>query len=82
MLGMSDITFEEVFEEYGLTAKWETKGWKKGLEEGWEKGREEGWEKGREEAVKRLGKYGMEPEQIAEALELPLGTVLGYLQGE
>jgi predicted transposase YdaD len=66
MLGMSDITFEEVFEEYGLTAKWETKG----------------WEKGREEAVKRLGKYGMEPEQIAEALELPLGTVLGYLHRE
>jgi hypothetical protein len=37
---------------------------------------EEGREEGREEAVKNLLKYGMGPEQIAEALEIPLETVI------
>jgi hypothetical protein len=41
------------------------------------------WEaKGLEKAAKRLEKYGMEPQQIAEALELPLGTVFRYLKTE
>jgi hypothetical protein len=68
---MADLTIDEVLEEAGFTARWEARGLEKGLE----KGREEG----REEAVKRLQKYGMEPGQIAEALELPLGTVSRYL---
>jgi hypothetical protein len=55
--------FEEVLEEYGFIEKWE------------ERGREEG----REEDVKKLQKYGMDPAQIAEALELPLDTVFRYL---
>jgi hypothetical protein len=63
VLRMSDASFEAVLEEFGLTAKWEARG----------------KEEGREEDVKRLQKYGMEPEQIAEALELPLGTVFRYL---
>jgi flagellar biosynthesis/type III secretory pathway protein FliH len=65
-------------------------GLQKGREEGKEEGREEGIQKGlqkgreegREEAVRRLQKYGMEPKQIAEALELPLGTVFRYLKAE
>jgi predicted transposase/invertase (TIGR01784 family) len=44
--------------------------------------REEGRQEGREEDVKRLRKYGMLPEQIAEALELPLDTVHAYLKAE
>ncbi|MDR1635805.1 MAG: hypothetical protein LBR93_00555 [Treponema sp.] len=63
VLRMSDASFEAVLEEFGLPAKWKAKG------------REEG----REEDVKRLQKYGMEPGQIAEALELPLSTVFKYL---
>jgi DNA-directed RNA polymerase specialized sigma24 family protein len=47
-----------------------------------EKSMEKGLEKGREEAVRRLQKYGMDPQQIAEALELPLGTVFRYLETE
>jgi hypothetical protein len=58
--------FEEVLEECGLTAKW----------------REEGREEGREEAVRRLQKHGMNPMAIAEALELPLPTVIRYLETE
>jgi hypothetical protein len=70
VLAMSDASFEEVLEEFGLTAKWEAKG------------REEGREESRGEAVKRLQKYGMDPGQIAEALGLPLGTVFRYLNAE
>jgi hypothetical protein len=68
VMRMTEASFEAVLEEFGLPAKWEARG------------REEGWEKGREEAVKRLERYGMEPGQIAEALELPLGTVFRYLK--
>lgn len=75
---MSDRLFEAVLEEYGLTAKWETRGLEKGLQQGLEKGRKEGLE----EAIKRLQKYGMELKQIAEALALPLGRVLRYLKAE
>jgi predicted transposase YdaD len=63
VMTISDATLEEVLEEFGLTAKWEAKG----------------WEQGRQEDVKRLQKYGMEPEQLALALELPLDTVFRYL---
>jgi predicted transposase YdaD len=65
-MAMSEASFEAVLEEYGLTAKWEARG----------------LEKGREDAVKRLQKHGMEPEQIAEALELPLETIFRYLQAQ
>jgi hypothetical protein len=57
---------EEILEELGVTAKWEAKGLEKGLEQ----------------AVRRLQKYGMEPTRIAEVLELPLGTVIRYLEAE
>ncbi|MDR1410926.1 MAG: hypothetical protein LBI91_01830, partial [Spirochaetaceae bacterium] len=49
---------------------------KESLEEGLEQGREEG----REEAVRNLLKYGMSPEQAAEALRISLETVTG-IQG-
>jgi predicted transposase YdaD len=71
-MAMSDMSFESVLEEYGFTAKWESKGR--------EAGREAGREEGREETVNRLYQYGMTPEQIAEALMLPPDTVAGYLK--
>jgi hypothetical protein len=43
-LAMSKVSIDEVFEEFGLTAKWEAKGWKKG----WEDGLKDGWEKSRQ----------------------------------
>jgi flagellar biosynthesis/type III secretory pathway protein FliH len=54
-LAMSEVSLDEVFEEFGLTAKWEAKGWEKGLKEGLEKGLEKGLKKNRKalEAVKR-----------------------------
>jgi predicted transposase/invertase (TIGR01784 family) len=78
MRAMSDTSLEAVLEELGFTAEWEARGLQKGLEKGLQKGREEG----REEAVRRLQKYGMDPKQISEALELPLGTVFRYLKAE
>jgi hypothetical protein len=39
-LAMSEVSLEAVFEEFGLTAKWEAKGWEKGLQEGLEKNRQ------------------------------------------
>ncbi|MDR0598166.1 MAG: hypothetical protein LBG14_06640, partial [Treponema sp.] len=63
-------SLEKVLESYGFTAKWEAKG------------REEGLEKGRKDVVKRLQKHGMVPVEIAEALELPLTAVIGYLNAE
>ncbi|MDR0710617.1 MAG: hypothetical protein LBF77_11190 [Spirochaetaceae bacterium] len=78
IMSMSDISFEEVIEECGLAAKWRAEGQEEGREEGREKGREEG----REEMVKRLQKHGMDPKQISEYVELPLGTVFRYLKAE
>ncbi|MDR0527881.1 MAG: hypothetical protein LBG79_08745 [Spirochaetaceae bacterium] len=57
-----------------------------GLEEGLAKGREEGWakglmkgrEEGQAETVNNLFAFGMKPRQIAEALKLPLETVMQY----
>ncbi|MDR3122205.1 MAG: hypothetical protein LBU16_00285 [Treponema sp.] len=37
---MSKVSIDEVFEEFGLTAKWEAKGWEKGWKDGWEKSRQ------------------------------------------
>ena len=58
---------------------------KESLEEGREEGREEGLEKGLErgrgEAVNNLLGYGMTPEQISQALKLPLETVIQYQAG-
>jgi hypothetical protein len=71
---MSDTSLDAVLEELGFTAEWKARGR--------EEGREEGLQKGREEAVRRLQKYGMDPKQISEALELPLGTVFRYLKAE
>jgi hypothetical protein len=44
-LAMSEVSLDEVFEEFGLTAKWEAKGWEKGLKEGLKKGLEKGLKK-------------------------------------
>ena len=46
-----------------------------------EEGLEEGLEKGRVEAVNNLLGYGMTPEQISQALKLPLETVIQYQAG-
>jgi flagellar biosynthesis/type III secretory pathway protein FliH len=90
MRAMSDTSLEAVLEELGFTAEWEARGLERGweeflqksLERGLQKGLERGLQKGREEAVRRLQKYGMDPKQISEALELPLGTVFRYLKAE
>jgi hypothetical protein len=56
----------EFSEKYGFIAQWEAKGLEKGMEK----------------AAQRLQKHGMGPGQIAEALELPLETVFGYLRAQ
>jgi hypothetical protein len=78
MMGMSEVSFEAVLKEYGLTAKWEAEGLQKGLQTGLQKGLQQGMG----EAVKRLQKHGMGPKEIAGVLELPLGTVRRYLKAE
>jgi predicted transposase/invertase (TIGR01784 family) len=50
-----------------------------GREEGREEGRENGREEEREEAVKKLFRYGMNPEQVSQALQLPPEMVRQYL---
>jgi hypothetical protein len=70
VMKMSDLTFEGVLEEFGLTAKWEEKGW------------EEGREEGQKESVKMLRKHGMTSEQISEVLEIPLDRIQNYLEKE
>lgn len=84
MLAMSDsvVALDEVLEEYGLTAKWEARGLERGREKGLEEGLERGLEEGLESAVRKLQKHGMDPTEIAEALELPLSTVFRYLKTE
>jgi hypothetical protein len=66
LIAMSKASFEAVLEEYGFTAKWKA----------------EGREETREETVRGLQEYGMEPQQIAEALRLPLDTVFRYLAAD
>jgi DNA-binding NarL/FixJ family response regulator len=80
MMEMQDASdvIKEIAEELGLTEKWEAGFRKKLWEEVQEEVREESWE----EAAKRLQKYGMEPQQIAEALQLSPGTVFRYLETE
>jgi hypothetical protein len=73
---MSEAALETVLKECGLINKWETRGLEKGLKEGMGKG----LEKGRGEAIRGLQKYGMDPQEIAKALGLPLRTVLQYLK--
>jgi predicted transposase YdaD len=63
---MADKTLDEMMEECGLAAKWRTEG------------REEGLEK----AAKGLWKHGMDPVEIAQALELEPDTVSRYLGAE
>jgi hypothetical protein len=91
---MPNVTLEEVLEKHGFIERWEARGREIGLEKGreiglekgqeigLEKGREIGLEKGREEAVKRLRKHGMDPAEIAEALELPPAAVTRYLNAK
>jgi predicted transposase/invertase (TIGR01784 family) len=45
-----------------------------------EEGLEKGLEQGREEGAKNLFEFGMSPEQISQALKLPLDTVQQYLE--
>jgi predicted transposase YdaD len=47
-----------------------------------QKGREEGWEKRGEETVKNLLEFAMGPEQLAQALKLPLDTARRYFCSE
>jgi hypothetical protein len=51
---------------------------KESLEEGIELGRGEGLELGRGQDIRNLLVFGMTPEQVSEALRLPLGTVMRY----
>jgi predicted transposase/invertase (TIGR01784 family) len=48
-------------------------------EESLKKGLERGLEQERRQNIRRFFAFGMTPEQIAQALELPLGAVLRYL---
>jgi predicted transposase YdaD len=86
MMAMANTSVAAVLEEFGFSEPWETRGLQKGIEEGlqqgMEKGLQQGLQKGREEAVRGLQKYGMDPKQISEVLELPLGTVFQYLKAE
>jgi hypothetical protein len=90
MVEMSNVTLEEVLEKHGFIEKWEARGLEKGMEQGLERGMEQGLERGLERgleeglerAAKGLRKYGMDPAEIAGALELPLAKVIGYLNAE
>ena len=74
-----------------LTTEWNTedakeawyeegivKGREEGREEGHEEGFEEGIEKEREATIKNLLRYGMQTDQIANVLKLPITTVEQY----
>jgi predicted transposase/invertase (TIGR01784 family) len=54
-------------------------GREEGIEQGIEQGMEKGREEEREEAVKKLLAYGMDPEQVSQALQLSPDTVRQYL---
>jgi flagellar biosynthesis/type III secretory pathway protein FliH len=68
---------EDYVREQGMA-----EGLAEGREQGMAEGREKGLAEGREEAVRRLQKYGMEPQQIAEALELLPDTVFRCLENQ
>jgi predicted transposase/invertase (TIGR01784 family) len=67
---MSDttLTLERVFEEAGLTAKWEARG------------RAEGEARGKAEVARNLIKIGLSLEKVAQATELDLETVKSLAQ--
>jgi predicted transposase YdaD len=54
-------------------------GIERGREEGIELGIERGLERGRGQDIRNLIAFGMTPEQVSEALRLPLETVMRYL---
>jgi hypothetical protein len=72
----------EVLEEFGFTDKLKAKAWEEGRKEGRREGMEESREENREDVIRKLQKYGMKPQQIAEALELPSDMVFRYLKTE
>jgi predicted transposase YdaD len=49
-----------------------------GLGRGLERGRQEGRQEGRGEDIKNLFMFGMSPDQVSQALKLPLETVERY----
>jgi predicted transposase/invertase (TIGR01784 family) len=49
---------------------------RKGYQEGLEQGRGEGIGQGQKDTIEKLMRYGMEAEQIAEALQIPVKAVL------
>jgi hypothetical protein len=61
-----------------LVTEWN---WDTALEVRERDGEKRGREEGLEKAVKNMSEYGMAPEQIAQALKLPLDKVLQY-QGQ
>jgi hypothetical protein len=64
-----DLTFDDVLVELGLAAKWKAEVM------------EEVQEESREEDVRNLLKYGMDAGKVAEALNIPLETVMKIQQG-
>jgi predicted transposase YdaD len=55
------------------------RGRQEGLELGLGRGRQEGRQEGRGEAIKNLLMFGMSPDQVSQALKLPLDTVMRHL---
>jgi hypothetical protein len=93
MMKMSGMTVvEEVLEELGLIEQWEARLQEKIRKkiqaevrekvqaEVRERVQAEVREENQRESVRKLQKHGMEPRQIAEVLELPLGRVSRYLK--
>jgi hypothetical protein len=79
MQNASDV-IEEIVKELGLTERWEAKLMERAQMKALEKARKEVREESQREAVRKLQRYGMESQQIAEALELPQDMVFRYLE--
>ena len=87
-----DIIAERDFAKEVAMAEGRAEGWEEGLEagraegleagraEGLEAGREEGLIQGRNNAILSLRQFGMSPEDISRALDLPLKEVLSVLK--
>jgi hypothetical protein len=71
-LAMSEASLEAVFEEFGLTAKWEAKGWEKGWEEGLQEGLEKGLKKGLKEGMEKSRQALAEKDRAIKGLRRKL----------
>ncbi|MDR3148316.1 MAG: hypothetical protein LBU00_08085, partial [Treponema sp.] len=72
VVGANEAEYKELV---GMASKFEKLMEECGLAAKWE-------DRCLEKAVKKLRKYGMDPKEIARALELPLNTVSRYLNAE